>query len=316
MVATVRRSGADCIGRASGGVESERRRGGCRIRAGRGGGTPAACHPVSVTGTQRECNALRRRRFATEHDLAATRRSRELGARHLGTVASERDRRARQRSSNRRESRGSTPVGTGAAGNQLFRVARSRQRDRAAHGCGRRIRARAAHHEKSVRRRYRATHRRAAGADSARDDTREPHRDGRAACIARARDRGADRQGAGRAQRAGRTLERQRPGRAAVCVIGAAAAPPRHCLGRAPGRGGECADRHPACGLFPELRDLRRSMAAKAARCRACSPHRTTCGRSACRRRRRCSTPVRSRPESKARRRPATRRSRTIAKPC
>ena len=49
---------------------------------------------------------------------------------------------------------------------------------------------------------------------------------------------------------------------------------------------------------------------------RACSGPRTTSGRSACRRRRRCSTPARSRPASRARRRRATRRSRTTGRRC
>ena len=91
-------------------------------------------------------------------------------------------------------------------------------------------------------------------------------------------------------------LERHRSGGAADGAVGAVAAPARHRRGRARGGGRERADRHPAVGLFSEPQPfgvLRRRRHEPA---RVCSGRRTLSGRWGCRRRRRCSTPVRSRP--------------------
>ena len=81
-------------------------------------------------------------------------------------------------------------------------------------------------------------------------------------------------------RRAG-ALERGRAGDAARRAVGAAPAPARHRLCRAPGRGRERADRRPARRLLPEP-DARAPRSATAARASAiCSSSRTRSGRSA-----------------------------------
>jgi outer membrane protein TolC len=177
---------------------------------------------------------------------------RRLGARPVGQARPRRRERARQRRGERRRSRLGQALGPGRAGDRLLLAARGRCRSRPARQDDRRLRAGSADHAEPLCRGHRAEDRRAAGADPARLDPRRSRRPARRPGALRARDRRPGGRRAGRLQPCRRRLDADRAGGAARRALGAAAASPRHRLGRAPGGRRQRPDRHRALGLLPE----------------------------------------------------------------